>query len=107
MPVQFTVEDHTFKWVVDKEATATGKCSKHEECSLCGYRKASVEIPVVTSSNTGKPDGDKTGSGKGSVKTGDNAPTGLLADVYKRQVFHFPFSQDQWQVLERYRGSAS
>ena len=23
--VQFTVEDHTFKWVVDKEATATGK----------------------------------------------------------------------------------
>lgn len=81
VPVQFTVEDHTFKWVVDKEATATGKGSKHEECSVCGYRKASVEIPVVTSSNTGKPDGDKTGSGKGSVKTGDNAPTGLLASM--------------------------
>ena len=81
VPVQFTVEDHTFKWVVDKEATTTGKGSKHEECSVCGYRKASVEIPVVTSSNTGKPDGDKTGSGKGSVKTGDNAPTGLLASM--------------------------
>ena len=24
-----------------------------------------------------------------------------------RTVFHFPFSQDQWQVLERYLGSAS
>lgn len=81
VPVQFTVEDHTFKWVVDKEATATEKGSKHEECSVCGYRKASVEIPVVTSSNTGKPDGDKTGSGKGSVETGDSAPTGLLASM--------------------------
>lgn len=81
VPVQFTVEDHTFKWVVDKEATATEKGSKHEECSVCGYRKASVEIPVVTSSNTGKPDGDKPGSGKGSVETGDNAPTGLLASM--------------------------
>lgn len=81
VPVQFTVEDHTFKWVVDKEATATEKGSKHEECSVCGYKKASVEIPVVTSSNTGKPDGDKTGSGKGSVETGDSAPTGLLASM--------------------------
>ena len=81
VPVQFTVEDHTFKWVVDKEATTTEKGSKHEECSVCGYKKASVEIPVVTSSNTGKPDGDKTGSGKGSVETGDSAPTGLLASM--------------------------
>lgn len=81
VPVQFTVEDHTFKWVVDKEATATEKGSKHEECSVCGYRKASVEIPVVTSSNAGKTDGDKTGSGKGSVETGDSAPTGLLASM--------------------------
>lgn len=81
VPVQFTVEDHTFKWVVDKEATATEKGSKHEECSVCGYKKASVEIPVVTSSNTGKPDGDKTGSGKGSGETGDSAPTGLLASM--------------------------
>lgn len=81
VPVQFTVEDHTFKWVVDKEATATEKGSKHEECSVCGYRKASVEIPVVTSSNAGKTDGDKPGSGKGSVKTGDSASTGLLASM--------------------------
>ena len=78
VPVQFTVEDHTFKWVVDKEATATEKGSKHEECSVCGYKKASVEIPVVTSFNTGKPDGDKTGSGKGSVETATTHPQACL-----------------------------
>lgn len=33
---------HTFKWIVDKEATATEKGSKHEECSVCGYKKAAV-----------------------------------------------------------------
>ncbi len=81
VPVQFTVEDYAFKWVVDKEATATEKGLKHEECSVCGYRKASVEIPVVMSSKVEKPDGDKPGSGKGSVETGDSAPTGLLASM--------------------------
>lgn len=38
---------HTFKTVVDKAATATEKGSKHEECEICGYKKAAVEIPVV------------------------------------------------------------
>lgn len=37
-----------------------------------------LEIPVVTSSNTGKPDGDKTGSGKGSVKTATTHPQACL-----------------------------
>ena len=38
---------HDFKWVVDKEATATQKGSKHEECRVCGYKKAAVEIPAT------------------------------------------------------------
>ena len=38
---------HDFKWVVDKEATATQKGSKHEECKVCGYKKAAVEIPAT------------------------------------------------------------
>lgn len=38
---------HSFQWVIDKEATATEKGSKHEECSVCGYKKAAVEIPVT------------------------------------------------------------
>lgn len=38
---------HTFKWMTDKEATATEAGSKHEECAVCGYKKAAVEIPAI------------------------------------------------------------
>lgn len=38
---------HNFKWIVDKEATATEKGSKHEECTVCGYKKAAVDIPAI------------------------------------------------------------
>lgn len=38
---------HTFKWVTDKKATATEKGSKHEECSICAYRKSAVDIPMT------------------------------------------------------------
>ena len=59
---------HDFKWVVDKEATATQKGSKHEECRVCGYKKAAVEIPATgTPTEPGKPtDSD-------SPQTGDNS----------------------------------
>ena len=38
---------HNFKWIVDKEATATEKGSKHEECTVCGYKKTAVDIPAT------------------------------------------------------------
>ena len=38
---------HDFKWIVDKEATATQNGSKHEECKVCGCKKAAVEIPAT------------------------------------------------------------
>ena len=38
---------HNFKWIIDKEATAAEKGSKHEECTVCGYKKAAVDIPVT------------------------------------------------------------
>ena len=65
---------HDFKWVVDKEATATQKGSKHEECKVCGYKKAAVEIPAAGS--TTKPtDPTQTNpdTGAESPKTGDNS----------------------------------
>lgn len=43
---------HNFKWIVDKEATATEKGSKHEECTVCGYKKAAVDIPVTDFGNS-------------------------------------------------------
>lgn len=38
---------HNFKWVIDYEATENMVGYKHEECTDCGYRKASVEIPQL------------------------------------------------------------
>ena len=38
---------HNFKWIIDKKATATEKGSKHEECTVCGYKKTAVDIPVT------------------------------------------------------------
>ena len=59
---------HDFKWVVDKEATATQKGSKHEECKVCGYNKSAVEIPATgTPSEPGKP------TGPDFPQTGDNS----------------------------------
>ena len=43
---------HNFKWIVDKEATATEKGSKHEECTVCGYKKTAVDIPVTDFRNS-------------------------------------------------------
>ena len=43
---------HDFKWIIDKEATATEKGSKHEECTVCGYKKAAVDIPVTDFGNS-------------------------------------------------------
>lgn len=38
---------HNFKWITDKEATATEKGSKYEECTVCGYKKTAVDIPAI------------------------------------------------------------
>ncbi len=63
---------HPFKWVIDKEATATEKGAKHEECTVCGYKKAAVEIPATGSA--GQPDNSGDNS---SPKTGDSGRTVL------------------------------
>ena len=66
---------HSFKWVVDKEATATKKGSKHEECKICGYKRSAVEIPA-TGTSTAPTDTTKPGNTNGSEKspqTGDNS----------------------------------
>ncbi|WP_278997790.1 InlB B-repeat-containing protein [[Ruminococcus] lactaris] len=65
---------HDFKRVVDKEATATQKGSKHEECKVCGYKKAAVEI-LATGSTTKPTDPTQTNSNTGAEgpKTGDNS----------------------------------
>ena len=69
---------HTFKWVTDKDATATEKGSKHEECTVCGYKKAAAEIPVTGSGNGSASQPTKPGS-TGSPQTGDSSSVLWLA----------------------------
>ena len=58
---------HIFQWVTDKEATATEAGLRHEECTVCGYEKAAVEIPAAgTAENPTKPS-----KPSGTLKPGD------------------------------------
>ena len=69
---------HTFKWVTDKEATATEKGSKHEECTVCGYKKAAAEIPATGSGSGSASQPTKPGS-TDSPQTGDSSSVLWLA----------------------------
>ena len=57
---------HTYEWITDKKATETQAGSRHEECSICSYKKAAVEIPAIGTSGTGQKDGSA------SPKSGDS-----------------------------------
>lgn len=59
-------ENCSFVWATDKEATATQAGSKHEECTVCGYKKAAVEIPA-----TGTPEEPTGNEQTGGNQTGD------------------------------------
>ena len=63
---------HQYEWVIDKEATATEKGSKHEECKVCHDKKAAVEIPA-----TGTPTNPTNPENPDSPQTGDNSMMGL------------------------------
>ena len=66
--------------MVDKEANATQKGAKHKECTVCGYKRASVGIPATgtttTPATTSKKDTTTTSTITSAVKdlkTGDNS----------------------------------
>ncbi len=43
------IGEHTFEYVIDKEATETESGSKHNECTVCGNKKAQITIPPIGS----------------------------------------------------------
>lgn len=40
-------QSHVFIWVIYKESTSDTPGTKHEECSICGFKKDSTEIPIL------------------------------------------------------------
>lgn len=91
------VAEHTFQWVVDKEATETETGLKHEECTVCGYAKAGVTIPADGSdvddetedsdedddSDVSSGSGNSSNSGSSSGSKLDNVPkTGDITILY-------------------------
>lgn len=72
------ISAHEFEWKIDKEATATEKGSKHEECKVCGYKKASVEIPATgTPTDPTKPGDTTKPENPDAPQTGNNSMMGL------------------------------
>ena len=63
---------HTFVWKVDKEATTTQTGLKHEECTVCRFkRNENTEIPVLSGHRPAtKPDSGAENT-VASAKTGD------------------------------------
>lgn len=86
---------HTFVWVTDKDATATEAGMKHEECTVCGYAKAAVEIPATgtptdpsdekpeadTPTDTDTPTSGKQTSDTKTPETGDSSNIALWITI--------------------------
>ena len=45
--VKITATGHDYKWIIDKAATADVSGEKHEECTKCHHKKATVLIPAT------------------------------------------------------------
>ncbi len=68
--------NHSFEWKTDKEAAVGVAGSKHEECTVCGFKKEAVAIdpiaPATTTTTTSATttDGGKEGGCKSVIGTG-------------------------------------
>lgn len=79
---KLSIAPHTYKWVVDKEATITEKGLKHEECEICGYKKAPIEINKKNQENSDIPKtGDNNKFNQWIILSG-SAFVGLLIGIY-------------------------
>lgn len=66
------VSAHSFQWILDKEATEKDNGSKHEECSICHYKKDAVEIPAIGTKDNSKNNTKDSGTIKDSKVTKDS-----------------------------------
>lgn len=56
----FDLGAHELEWVITKNPTSTDAGLKHQECPICGYRGADVEIPADPNLDDVPPTGDIT-----------------------------------------------
>ena len=62
---------HTFVWKVDRAATRTQTGLKHEECTVCGFKRNETEIPTLSGHRPAtRPDSGAENT-VASAKTGD------------------------------------
>lgn len=71
--IEKTKAAHDFKWVTDKEATATESGLKHEECKTCHYKKAAVEMSAS--------DGDASTEPATSSDDASSATSDIVSDT--------------------------
>ena len=45
------IEEHTLEYVTDLEPTETTSGYKHNECTVCGHKRATIEIPPLGNGN--------------------------------------------------------
>ena len=71
---------HSYEWVTDKEPTATESGLRHEECRVCGDKKAAVEIPATGTATDTTPQTTTTTEVTGGTEAGAATGTENVPD---------------------------
>ena len=93
------LESHTFVWMVDQAATTTQTGLKHEECTVCGFkRNKDTVIPVLSGHRPAtKPD-------SGAENTVTSAKTGDAGIALYAGLSLLALSGSGWAVGKKRRG---
>ncbi len=81
------ISQHSLEWIIDKEPTPTQTGLKHEQCTVCGYKKAAITTyyedpnptePPVSSAPAGT---EPTATQPGAAQPQPDGPSGVLIAV--------------------------
>ena len=84
------VEEHDLIWIIDKKPEGNKNGSKHQECTICGYKKASITI-YPENQNPTPPDDE--------VDPNPPTPPTDVPDVDDEPVEELNFFQKIWQAI--------
>ena len=96
---------HTFVWKVDKAATRTQTGLKHEECTVCHFkRNENTVIPVLSGSGTTTPGTTIPGTTGGTTGAVKSAKTGDVGIALYAGLSLLALSGSGWAVGKKRRG---